>query len=883
MLNTASDKTAYMSREGVVKTPFEELRESRVRMGYLFSKGDLSDGLQESYTEITDQYFRRSLQESDTGRKLFRKKTPFALVALGGYGRKELCLGSDIDIMILFGTKIPDEAKELAKEILFPLWDLGLDLGYGIRNISDCIGLSKDDFEVLTSLMDARFICGDSPLYLLLMETLDKKVVGKKATAFGRWLDDRNNIRMHTLGDASYLLEPDLKDGIGGLRDYHHMLWLARTYYNLRAPRDLEYLGILSHSEYRELRTHLGFIWLVRNHLHQLSGRRNDRLVFEYQERIAEKLGFKDKKGFLGVEQFMGRLHASMAVIKSLHRSFVISQVFKPRGDKKKSRSGEVSKGLHLDQGEINFNSATQIVSKPQLMMDIFAHGARLKCPLSMEAKRLVREFLHLVDESFRTSKGAVQSFLGILNSDYTFEALDQMHETRFLEAFIPEFSRIRDRVQFNSYHIYPVGRHAIQTVRNLKSLPQEKEMLLLDIFSEIPDPETLYLAGLLHDIGKFGNDHSQRGAVIARRALKRFAYVTERVEDVVFLVKHHLLLAKTATRRDLNDEKVIVQCAQQIGDLRRLKMLYLLTWADSKATGPRAWSDWIASLVQELFVKILHVLTAGELASPDISRKAKRTKAQVLKEVGERIHATQLEGMFDSMPPRYLKNSPPRNIVRHLDMVQELNKRIKEASGRPFILEAVEDEPQACWKLTFLAKDRPGLFSDLAGVLALNNINILSAEIYTWRDGTALDLFNVTSPLDPIHPERTWKRVEHDLEKTFRGKLSLSYRLGQKSAPSILSSSKKPTHPPLIKVDNDSSDFSTLIEVFADDRVGLLYTITHTLFNLRLDISVAKIATQVDQSADVFYVRDWEGQKIVDEEQVAEIKHALAHALQGG
>jgi [protein-PII] uridylyltransferase len=221
-------------------TPFEELKQSKEHLLSVFSNGAGMENFQENYTEITDQYFRRMLQESKTGHRLFRDKRPFAFVAVGGYGRRELCLHSDIDIIILFGSKIPARAKQLSDEIFFPLWDLGLDLGYGIRTIKDCITLSKDDFEVLTSMMDARFICGDSPLFLSLTESLHKKVISKKTTAFGRWLEDRDKIRMDSFGDASYLLEPNLKEGIGGLRDYHHMLWLARTSFHSRIPRDLE-------------------------------------------------------------------------------------------------------------------------------------------------------------------------------------------------------------------------------------------------------------------------------------------------------------------------------------------------------------------------------------------------------------------------------------------------------------------------------------------------------------------------------------------------------------------------------------------------------------------------------------------------------------------
>ena len=853
-------------------SPIEELKESREDLVSRISEGKISDTFQENYTEIMDRYFQNSLQVSKTGHSLFKEKTPFALVAVGGYGRMELCVHSDIDILILFGSKIAPKAKKLTEEIFYPLWDIGLDLGHGIRSVKDCMRLSKDDYEVLTSMMDARFICGDSPLYLALMDSIYKKVVSKKAIALGKWLEDRDRIRMKIFGDASYLLEPNLKEGIGGLRDYHHILWLCRSLFHLRSPEDLEHMGKLSRDEYRDLKKHLQFIWLVRNHLHQISGRENDRLGFEYQEKIARRLGFKDQKDIPGVEQFLGRLHASMASIKILHRSFTLTYLPQEKGKKKAFKTGNIS--------EIDFDSATAIPSNPSLLMEIFEQSSISGRPLSMNAKRLVREFLYLVDDTFRKSEEVVQNFLNIMNSKNTIETLDQMFETGFLDAFIPEFGQIRDRVQFDAYHIFPVGRHTLETVKYLKRLTTQKDILLTEIFLDLSSHEPLFLAALFHDVGKSGKDHARKGAAITQNILKRFGYDKKGTGDILFLVRHHLLLVETATRRDLNDEKVVVQCARTIGDIERLKMLYLLTWADSRATGPKAWNDWISNLVRELFFKAIHILEKKELATPHVSQRLKKTKSEVGRLITNDMDLSDLEDFFKVMSPRYLLNTGAHDIVNHISMVHDFKKQLENPRSTSFILEAKKDESEGCWGITFLARDRPGLFSDLAGVLALNNINVLSAQIYTWRDGTAVDIFKVTNPLDPINPEESWEKVKKDLRHTFSGKLSLAYRLGKKAETSILSSAKRPSRPPKVIVDNETSDFFTLIEVFADNHAGLLYLITRAMFDLRLNIRIAKIATKGDQIADVFYVRDLEGQKVEDKEHVMEIKRALIHQL---
>ncbi len=848
----------------------DELKASKAELTGRFSNGEVQEAFQESHAEIMDQYFRRSLQESDAGRRLFREKRPFAFVAVGGYGRKELCLHSDVDVMFLFSSKVPALARDLAEDVLYPLWDIGLELGHGTRSIKDCLALAGEDFEVLTSTLDARFICGDSPLYLDLMEQLQAKTIPKKAAAFTRWLARRHEFRMASFGDASYLLEPNIKEGIGGLRDYHHILWLAKALSQLRSPRDLEYHGIFSCHEYRDLEMSVQFIGLVRNYLHGLSNRKNDRLTFDHQEEIARVLRFQDKGNRLAVEQFLAKLHASMASVKSLHRSFLLTHFQKEYAAGKKA----------VVPGEVGFDSATSILKDPLVMMDIFVESCRLQRPVSLESKRLIREFLHLVDDEFRMSERAVRGFLSIINHQNAFETLDQMLELGFLSALVPEFEPIEDLVQFDNYHLYPVGLHVLQTLRHLRNLNREKDLLLLAIFSDLTDHQPLFLAALFHDIGKIAKDHAQTGMRITRTILQRMGYDRRKAEDVLFLVKHHLLLAETATRRDLNDEKIIVQCAGVVGGIERLKMLYLLTWADGRATGPRAWNEWIGNLVLELFFKILHTLERGELATPDASRRVRQTLHKVETGLAGQVGPEELKEHFEAMSPRYLLERRAGEIIRHVFQVRSLRESLRTHPSTVFSLDASEGFPQGTHEVTFLGKDRPGLFADLAGVMALNNINVLSAHIYTWRDGTVVDIFSVTSPLDPMRSNEIWEKVKDDLRETFAGRLDLTERLREKAKPSVISGVRKWNRRLEVRMDNESSDFFTLIEVFADDRVGLLRQITHTLFELGLDIRIAKIATQKDQVADVFYIRDLDGEKVLEKEKLAGIRKALIEAL---
>lgn len=860
-----------------------ELEASRAALVALFRAGQETGAFHERHAAIVDQYFRRSLEESAARRRLFKHRSSFSFVAVGGYGRSELCVRSDIDLLVLFASRVPDGAKSLVQETLFPLWDIGFDLGYAVRTVKDCVTLARKDFEVLTSLLDARFIGGDSPVFLRMVESIEDKVLARRRDHFTRWLRDTDIVRMENFGDASQLLEPDLKKGIGGLRDVHHMMWLGRARHGIRSLRELETSGRLSHAELEDLEKAVTRIRCVRNHLHDLSGRKNDRLTFEYQPEIARRLAYSDHPGVPAVEKFLGDLHAAMATVKSLRG--VVSRAFLEPSERRSGKLplNESSHGFVLRHQEIHFPSATAVLENPLLLLRIFEEGAQTGMALSLEAQRLVREFLPLVDASYRHSNEVGKGLCRILASDNAADTLDQMFETRFLDALIPEFGEIRDRVQFDTYHLFPVGRHSLETVRALKEVARQKEILLSSMNLELQDPAALLLAALFHDIGKTGVNHAQRGEALVSRLLGRIHLEDDRIENAAFLVRHHLLLLETATRRDLADEKIVVQCARIIGTPDRLKMLYLLSWADARATGPRAWSEWIANLVQELFFKVLHILDQGELATPDASNVAQKAWEDVHRRMAERMPQEALEEAFEAMSSRYILNTPPADMARHLELLGRYSRRGEATQRAASIMDARQDEAGGCWELTFLARDRPGLFSMIAGVLALNRINILSSDIYTWRDRTVVDVFRVEDPGTGRVPEEVWKKVEGDLEKALEGKLFLAERLDRKAGPSVLHRPGRPKRLPKVRVDNEVSDFFTLIEVFADDRLGLLYEITRELTALGLDIRIARISTKGDQVADIFYVRDGEGQRVEEVQEIEAIQKALQRRLAQG
>jgi len=524
------------------------------------------------HAQILDDYFRQAFESSMVGPRMDISKNPYAIVALGGYGREEQCIHSDVDLLFLFKKKVPAAAEGLIREMVYPLWDIGLDVGYATRSLKECIALASKDFEILTPILDARFICGWSLLYSDLMDQVRQNITGKKSRTIVNWLVEKNNARHAQFGDSAYLLEPNLKEGQGGLRDYHTMLWISQIEFNTKQPRDLEYLGLLSQVEFQSLTRSLRFIWYIRNHLHYLCGRKCDQLNFENQLKLAQVLKYKKINHQQPVERFLGELHGRMEYLKQQHLMFLHELGFeKKRKRRRKSNKTSQVEGLEVIRwGMLNFTSPEKIVESPVLLMKIFEESTRLKIPLSAEAKRLVREFSYLADNKFRNSEPIVKSFERILAAPApTFDVLNEMLNTGFLVKFIPEFGSITNRIQYDEYHLYPVDKHLLRTVKTVKNFGTAKdsslEPLCGQVYRELKNKMPLLWAALLHDIGKGQAEggHAESGAATITKLLTRKGLKSDVVENVAFLVREHLFLIKTATRRDIYDEETAIFAAR--------------------------------------------------------------------------------------------------------------------------------------------------------------------------------------------------------------------------------------------------------------------------------------------------------------------------------
>ncbi len=869
-MNKSLSPSIYGTMSG---RPADRLNEKKSELIQTYLENPETDVLVR-LAEAFDEYFR----ENTLRHKPFSKKSPFAIIALGGYGRMEQCFHSDVDLLFLFKSKISKDAEPLVRDMVYPLWDNGFHVGHSTQSLKEWRRVPQQEIETMTAYMDARFICGRRDIFNAFIERFEKSLKRKTAW-FIRTLLTNTVERHKCFGDSSYLLEPDLKEGQGGLRDYHTLLWIARAQYRLKDPRDLEFHGLLTNDEYETLTDSLDFIRIVRNRLHLLLNRKFDHLHFEHQEAIANQLGYPSKNGRRPVEHFLADLHGRMSYIKQYLMMFLHEYGFCGKNRKPGVRPDSDSlAGIKIDRNALKFISPETILEDRFVLIRIFEASVDYGLPLSAESKRLIQEFLYLVNDSFRTSHTALQSFERILLMPVRpFNVLHEMLNTGFLKAFIPEFEQIENRIQFNEYHIYPVDKHSLRTVKIIKRFSEDPDFdceVCKELYEEIIDKNVLLWSALLHDIGKLepGGGHSEKGAGIARNILALRGYPDTMVNTAAFLVQHHLLLVKTATQRDLEDEETAIQCARTIKTPERLKMLYLLSVADSMATGPKAWNNWIKILLRSLFLKVLNILEKGELATDEAVDAVEEKKAKLIDGSKDAEERRFWETLLQGMSPRYL-------LYASLDEIREHAEVYNQLGNRPFNWKIKKDRGVDSRTVIISTWDAAGLISKISGVFTLNGIDILDVHVYTWKNRIALDIFKVRPPMDRLFEDEKWAKTEKDLEAALAGEIDIASALDQRD-PHPGAQATVLSKPPKIKIDNQASSFFTIVEVVADDFPGLLFRVSDALFRCGLNIWVAKIATVLDQVMDVFYVRDSEGRKADTPEQEKEIRERIERAL---
>ncbi|MEF3168804.1 MAG: [protein-PII] uridylyltransferase [Deltaproteobacteria bacterium] len=825
----------------------------------LWEEGLTGTALLEEHTALVDRIVEDAFAKCRSPRA---RKT--ALVALGGYGRRELFPYSDVDILLLHPPMFPEEVDEIARAVFHPLWDAGLDLAHGVRTVDQCMEDAAKDFFFRVSLLDARLIAGDRTLFNHLEKGFHQVFVEGKRREFVETILCHRELRLEKFGAHAYLLEPNIKEALGGLRDIHAILWTAKILFGLEGLTSIQEAGLLSPAETRGIEEALDLLVRLRNRLHFTSRRKNDRLYFEYQVQIAKDMENTYAHGDLVIERFMQAVYQALDRIATVAETFfehvneVISQGQRHAGD------GLIEPGIEIRSGRVYLENPQALARTPLLAMKVFAHAARLGRPVHHRTRRAIAEYAQAISRRLRTSKRAARLFLELLEqAQKPLDLMDSLLNSGLLSAFLPEFERVRSLMQHDVYHVSTVDRHLIETVAELHRLKDEEK----EIYSALSSPRILFLAGLLHDIGKgSGHGHASRGAELAKGIARRMGISGPDAETLIFLVEQHLFLMETAQRRDLDDEAFVIRCARRIGTPERLRMLYLLSVADARATGPNAWNAWKASLLQEFYLKLLHLLESKDFSDPDRIQAVAWMRERVAAILGQ-----DPEVLTHLLPEDYLLSFTPEAITRHLELERKLATEtvvlVPEAQGTG-------------WSLLLLAKDRTGLLARIFGVLALHDLDVRSAELFTLGDGTAVDLINCTSAIGIGFDEQDWDGLRRDLALAVQDGLDLPLLLAQK--PELYTRSLCHTvgmEGTRVAVANDVSDFFTVVEVYTRDRIGLLFSVTQALADLGLNVTKARIATHADQVVDVFFVQNLDGEKLTDPGIIEELRQSLSEA----
>ena len=810
-----------------------------------------------------------------------------AVIAVGGYGRGTLAPGSDIDLLFLIPTKSDARVNQIVEFMLYALWDARQKVGHATRTIEECLKLAKSDNTILTSILEARHICGALALFNSLTQSFRQSVQGRAKKFVSEKLAERDQ-RHVKYGESRYAVEPDIKDGKGGLRDLHTLFWIAKFLFEANSPEELAEKGAFSPEELRRFQKCEDFLHTVRCHLHFIAKRGEDKISFDRQSELAERLGYKGHAGLKHVERFMKHYFLVAKDVGDLTRIFCASLEAKhlkdaPRLSRvfskflpKAGKSVKGSKAFRVDSGRVGVVSSDVFAHDPVNLLRLFKAASDLNAEVHPDALRLVRRSLRLIDDGLRNNSEANGIFLELLTSSGDPETiLRMMNEAGVLGRFIPEFGKIVAMMQFNMYHHYTVDEHLIRAVGVLHGLESGAlsgdHPLSVALFPTLMSRRALFVATLFHDIAKGRTeDHSIAGERIAREICPRLGLSPAETETVAWLIRYHLLMSETAQMRDLNDFKTILDFTGLVQSIERLKLLVILTVADIRAVGPGVWNGWKGQLLRTLYSEAEPVLSGGHTA---VSRRERVAEAQALfishhKEWPEDQQKAAMAKHYDA----YWLNVSLQRQLEH-------ERLIARATPREVTTAIKTDAFAAITEITVYAPDHPRLLAMLFGGCTAAHANIVGAQIFTTTDGMALDTILLQREFGSEEDEkRRAERVCDTIKRTLRGQLRLRDALAQAHMPQ--GRAKAFTVEPRVIIDNTQSNKYTLIEINGLDRLGLLHGLTEALFHLNLNIGSAHITTFGEKAVDVFYVTDLTGAKIISEQRHKQIEAALMQVL---
>ncbi|MFZ1742208.1 MAG: [protein-PII] uridylyltransferase [Pontixanthobacter sp.] len=803
-----------------------------------------------------------------------------AIMAVGGYGRAEMAPQSDVDIAFLTPSRRTPWCEQVIEAMLYFLWDLGLKVGQSSRTIDEMVKMAKSDLTIKTALLEGRYVWGDRELYDEASRRFFKEVVhGTERDFVSEKLEERN-ARHKRMGDSRYVVEPNVKDGKGGLRDLHTLYWIGKYIHKVRSAADLVEVGLFTHNEYRSFRRAESFLLAVRCHLHIITGRAEDRLTFDLQREVAARMNFADRPGKSAVERFMQFYFIQARRVGSLTGVFLahIDQQFASKRSRKGFFAGFTArartvKGYRVSGGKIAAPGDDWFQQDPVRLIEIFQLAEAEQLEVHPDTMRLADRDSGLIRANIQKDPRANALFLELLAGKNDPEtALRWMNETGVFGKFVPDFGRVNSQMQFDMYHHYTVDEHTIRAIGLLSRI--EKGQLSADhprsarLIHRVNSRRAAFVAVLLHDIAKGrGGDHSKLGAEVAKRLCPRFGLDEQETSLVAWLVRQHLLMSATAFKRDLSDPKTIEDFVEQVQSLERLRHLMILTAVDIRAVGPGTWNSWKGQLLGELYDNAQEHLRLGHVRHGRAER-VKAKKDTVAANLGQE---SNLVAQHDKvLTDAYWIAEPEDVIARNLRQYSLAREEQKQLS-----VDCEYDSVRGATLVSVIAADHPGLFYRIAGGIHLAGANIIDARIHTTRNGWAVDNFLVQDPHgNPFQEDSQLERIKKSIADALANRVELAPQLAKRPLP--ISRSKAFNIRPRVVFDNKASNRFTVIEVSARDRPALLNRLARALFENQLIVHSAHITAYGERATDVFYVTDLLGEQVVSTPRLKAIEAAL-------
>ena len=802
-----------------------------------------------------------------------------SIISVGGYGRREMAPFSDVDLLFLTPYKMTPWSENVIETVLYLLWDLKLKVGHSSRSIKDCLRLGSDDYTIRTAMLEHRFVCGDINLASQLNEKLWKNLFSGTAKDFiSAKLIEREN--RHEKHGQRYMVEPNVKEGKGGLRDLQSLYWIAKYVYQTQNISDLVDLNVFRSDEYLQFEQAEEFLWAVRCQMHHLADRAIEQLSFDLQVEVASAMGYHDSRDQRAVEIFMQDYFRHATRVGDLTRIFLTSLEAvhakdEPLLERIFKRKPKIDNNYIVIHNRLAIKSEKEFLTNPINLLKLFSEALRTGLLIHPNAMRLVSANLAMVNNEFRASTEAQQIFLELLLKHGNPErALRRMNELGFLAKFIPEFEPIVAMMQFNMYHSYTVDEHTIQCLKTLAQIEKGELVEELPIASSIlkdgVNRKVIYIALLLHDIGKGrSDDHSILGAKIAKQVSPRLGLNKQETETVEWLVRYHLLMSDMAQKRDISDPRTVRDFAKAVQSVKRLNLLTVLTVCDVRSVGPDTWNNWKATLIRQLYAETKAILEQGAEA---LNRENRMTEAK--KALREKLSEWDNKDIKIETGRHY----PPYWQGFQVDAQFAFAKLLRNLGADEIKIELTPDTDRDATRICFALSDHPGIFSRLAGALALVGANVVDARSYTSKDGFATAAFWIQDGDGSPYNQARFSRLRRMIEKTLSGEVIT--REAIKERDKFKKREKAFKVPTSITFDNEGSEIYTIIEVDTRDRPGLLFDLTRTLANMNVYIASAVIATYGEQVVDSFYVKDMFGLKFHSESKQKKLEQNLRQAI---